>query len=155
VNSALVGSLIGVVLGSLGAIGAQWVGARSASKVADSARAEQKLALQRQLIREFLQEAQEAEERAIYRYQNGHAQQGATSRNLWFLQKYLSLIIPELSGTAEAYAWRLDRLLWNDLDEGYADVWHAMSGPRTRFLDAAGKVVHVNMGQVPDDAIAS
>jgi len=81
-NTAVIASLIGVALGAAGAIAAQYLAVRETNRQARLTRLSERLDYRRLLIREFLEEAQEAEERAIFHYQNGRPAADATSRRL-------------------------------------------------------------------------
>lgn len=131
-------SLLGVLLGSASTLAGQYLTIRHNSRVVKAERERVQRDEWRAAIREFLEEAQRAEARCVYRYQNGTPPPNATNDQLWLLQKLIQLSCPpEIARTSGDYTWRLDRILWEGHDAAVGDVWDDMWRAREPFLDAA------------------
>ncbi|GAA3689399.1 hypothetical protein GCM10022204_00100 [Microlunatus aurantiacus] len=142
-NSAVWASLLGVLLGSVATFLGQYLVVRHDSRRAREERALAQREEWRTAIREFMEEAQRAESRAVDRYHHGRPADDADNNQLWFLQKYLQITCPEeVSGAAETYAWRMDRILWEGFDkEKFENVWDDIEPVRRAFLHAATKAL--------------
>src|SRR4051812_21849492 len=98
--STVVLPLVGVALGSLGVIAGQYINVRGSRQQWRLELEDKALAYRREVVREFLQEAQAVEFHDVKRYQDGRPPPGASTDQLWFLQKYLCLIIPDVKDPA-------------------------------------------------------
>lgn len=144
-ESAVWAPLIGVALGVTGTILGQYLSGRTSTKQARAQRLTARRDEWRSTIREFIEEAQHAESRCVYRYNHGHPETDANNDRLWFLQKYLKITCPpEVSRAAENYAWRLDRILWEGYNQQeYDNVWDDINDHREPFIEEATKLLKI------------
>lgn len=141
---AVIAPLVGVVIGSAGSLGAQYLWAR-ASKA--HARAERQAALRterKEAVREFLDCAQEVERIAHHNFSGKRdSDAGSTMHDLWYLQKCIDIVgSPELRRATYEYAQRLADAVWKEMPtdtQTPADVrlQRFIGDHRDRFLRAA------------------
>lgn len=134
-----------MLLGSAGTLLGQYLSVRTSDKQASIERISARRDEWRAIIREFMAEAQLAEERCEYRCHHGEPAADANNSTLWFLQKYVQITCPPaVSKAALDYAWRLDRILWGGYDtEKYENVWADITDHRDPFLREATKLLEI------------
>ena len=94
VNSVVWASPVGVFVGSDPSFVGQYLTLRHNSSAAKAKRLRMQRDEWRAPIREFLDEAQRAEARCVHRYHHGAPPDGASSDQLWLLQKCIEITCP-------------------------------------------------------------
>jgi hypothetical protein len=137
-DSVVIGTVVGAVVGSGATLLSQFLNLRVSNSQTRVAREDARRAELRQAIRDFLEEAQNVEQQAGYRYRNSKSAPDASAHRLWVFQKQLAVSGSDVLGqTSFAYVWSLDHLLWHDVTAPYKDVWEEMAVTRDPFLKAA------------------
>lgn len=142
-DQVVVASLVGVLLGSATALASQYVTIRAARKESLARRLDLRRDELRVAIREFVESAQDGEEWAIYRYEEGRPPDGASTHNLWLTQKLIDIVAPgELSKAALDYANVLNELVWvGGIHSDWNDFAGKMTAVRKPFLNAASRAL--------------
>ncbi|MFD9700063.1 hypothetical protein [Lentzea sp. NPDC059081] len=108
---------------------------RQATERADARRVEQL-----DLLRQFIQVAQQAERAAEDRDDSAAWKSKALDvlDELWVCERMVHILFASsLHGLARAYVKALDHVLWQEPAEG--TLWDHLKGPKVEFLDAARK----------------
>jgi hypothetical protein len=121
---------------------------RATSQQAREMRAKEELAYRRGLVREFLERAQYVEDlvNRYYASPDRTRVEGSSTNDLWFIQKYVSIVMPALKWPAEHYAKVMNDLLWDDAATTFTDAQDQMWEPRNSFLHAAENEVVLQPG---------
>ena len=145
-TTTVVVPLVGVVLGSTGAILAQYIGTRVTKQQARAAAGAQRCSWKRkEAIREFLDAAQSVEQAAEQRSIEGQLPNDISVRihRMWFQRKCIQLICStQLSEAAQNYSWCMYRSCYRDLPHGI-DVWAYLHEGRDPFMVLARRELRI------------
>jgi hypothetical protein len=134
---AIIGTLLGALIGAATALGAQQMAARDAGK---RDKIQRRAAIRTELkdqIGSFLESAQTIERMAGDPDQFDYATRSRASHDLWTQYQRLALICPpELSNPLDQLADLLNNTLWHGAPDGVR-VWEHVRDAKWRFREVA------------------
>ena len=138
---AVLGTLLGTLIGAIATLAAQQIAARAADKREQLQRRSALRLERKNQIDAFLDAAQEAERIAGDRDQFDYGTITRTSHNLWAHHKRLALICSaELASPLDELVNALHTTLWEGAPEG-VPVWKYVADQTWRFREAARREV--------------
>jgi hypothetical protein len=138
---AVLGTLLGTIIGAAATLFAQQIAAREADKREQLQRRAALRLERKNQIDAFLDAAQEAERIASNRDHLNYDAITRASNNIWVNHKRLALICSDdLAGPLGEFADALNITLWDGAPEGVS-VWKHVADSTWRFRDAARREI--------------